>query len=59
MRTWIIKRLWEILSSQLINVKMGALVCLQDTVPALNPINPCLPTVWGIIGGLAQAEPGY
>ena len=59
MCTWVIEQLQGILSPQPINVKMGALVCLQDTVPALNPTNPCLATIWRIIGGLAQAEPGY
>jgi len=58
-RTWIVERLRGIISPQLINVKTGALVCLQDTTPALDPIDPCLPTVWGIVGGLARAEPGY
>jgi hypothetical protein len=59
MRTWVIEWLWGIFSPQLINVKTRALICLQDTAPALDPINPCLPTIWGIVGGLAWAEPGY
>src|SRR6267154_1416804 len=55
----LIEQLQGILSPQPINVKTGALVCLQDTVPALNPMSPCLPTVWGIVEGLAWAEPEY
>src|SRR5882757_32821 len=42
--TWVIEQLWGILSPQLINVKTGALVYLQDTVPALDSTSPCLPT---------------
>jgi len=58
-RTWIIERLRGIPSSQPIIMKTGVLVCLQDTVHAFSHTNPHLPTVWGVIGGLARAEPGY
>jgi hypothetical protein len=53
--TWIIERLRGIPSSQPIIMKTGALVCLQETVHAFSRTNSCLPTVWGVIGGLARA----
>jgi hypothetical protein len=58
-RTWVIERLWGFLFPQPICVKTGALVCLQDTIHVFSLTDPRLPTVWGIVGGLAWAEPGY
>ena len=56
---WVIERLRGISSSQQIILKPGALVFLQDTFHAFHISNPCLPSMFGIIGGMAWAEPGY
>ena len=57
--TWVIEHLRGSLFPQSICVKAGALVCLQDTIHAFGLTDPRLPTIWGIVGGLAQAKPGY
>jgi hypothetical protein len=56
---WVIEQLRGMSSSQQIILKPGALVFLQDTFHALHISNPRLPIMFGIIGGMAWAEPGY
>jgi hypothetical protein len=57
--TWVIEKLWGFFSPQPIYIKTGALVCLQNTVHAFSLTHPRLLTIWGIVGGLAWAEPRY
>jgi hypothetical protein len=56
---WVIERLRGMSSSQPIILKPGAFVFLQDTFRALHISNPRLPSMFGMIGGMAWAEPGY
>jgi len=56
---WVIERLRGVSLSQPIILKPGAFVFLQDTFHALRISNPRLPSMFGMIGGMAWAEPGY
>jgi hypothetical protein len=56
---WVIEQLRGISSSQQTIIKLRALVFLQDTFYALLISNPCLLSMFGIIGGMAWAKPSY
>jgi hypothetical protein len=55
----VIEWLRGISSSQQTILKPRALVFLQDTFHALHISNPRLPSVFGIIRGMAWAKPSY
>jgi hypothetical protein len=55
----VIERLRGVSSFQPIILKPGAFVFLQDTFHTLCILNLRLPSMFGMIGGMAWAEPGY